>query len=193
MRALRLNFARRSNSFRPLGAVLLVFFIVSATYLGQSYVALSSDLETWEAKWRSLQKAQHKAADPDPGQKAGWEQLQAELKAANRVIVRLAMPWDDLFREVDASINDQVTLLSVEPDAEKREVRIIAEAKNLSSMLDYVRHLRTITLFKDAYVVSHQNQEQDPQKPVRFVLNAQWMDLSKYSENIQDKSSSLPN
>lgn len=183
MRALNLDFVRRPHWLRRLGFVLLLAAVAVAAYLGQAYLERSAEMEAWETKWRSLQKAQRKQAEPVHSQVAEWEHLQAELKVANQVIARLSLPWDALFREVEASVDDQVTLLSVEPDTEKRELRIMAEAKDLAAMLEYVKRFHAITLFKDAYVVSHQIQQQDPQKPVRFTVNAQWTEVMRHSPN----------
>lgn len=176
MRALKLDFIRRPTPLRRFGFILLATGVVVAGYLTQIYLKRTAELEGWGGKYRSLQKAQHKQLDSSTAKTAEWEHLQAELKAANRVIAQLALPWDALFREVEASVDEQVTLLSVEPDTEKRELRIIAEAENLDSMLEYARRVRAIALFKDAYVVSHQIQRQEPQQPVRFVVNAQWLE-----------------
>ena len=176
MRVLHLDFVSRPGILRRVGYVLLIVAVAGAAYLGQAYANLSADLVTWEAKWRSLQKTPRNDAEPGPKQKAEWEQLQAELKAANRVITRISMPWDVLFREVEASVDEQITLLGIEPDTEKREVRIVAEAKNLTAMLDYMKRLRTVAVFRDVHVLSHQIQQQDPQKPVRFVVTAQWLE-----------------
>ena len=177
MRTLNLDFVRQTSSLRRLGVILLIAAVATAAYLAQVYVKHSAELEVWQTKWHRLQKAQRKdATEPasNPSQKLEWEQLQSELKTANRVIARLSLPWDALFREVEIAVGEQVTLLSVEPDTEKSELRITAEAKNLTAMLEYIKRLRAIALFKDAHLTSHQIQQQDPQKPVRFVVNAQW-------------------
>jgi len=178
-RALELDFVCRPRRLRRLGVVLLLASMATAAYLGQAYLELKGDLSAWEAKWRSLQKTQRVAAEPDHGKKMEGQQLQAELKIAGRVIERLSTPWDRLFQEVEGSIGEQVTLLSVEPDTEKRELRIVAEAKNLAAMLEYVKGLRNIALFRDAHVLSHQVQQQDPQRPVRFVVSVQWLEWSQ--------------
>lgn len=174
MRPLNLDFAGRPGFLRQASVVLLIVAIASGAWLGKIYLDRSAELERWEAKWRTLQNQQSRDANPAPVNGVGWEQMQAELKAANRVIAQLSLPWDALFREVEASVNQDVTLLSVEPDVEKREVRITAETSNFATMLEYEKRLLTIALFKDAHIVSHQIQVQDPQRPVRFVVNAQW-------------------
>lgn len=123
-----------------------------------------------------------KASNKNPTQaqnKTNWEEMHAELKLANRVIERLSMPWDALFREIELSVDEQITLLNVEPDTEKKEIRIIAEAKSLTAMLDYMKRMRTIALFKDAHLLNHQIQQQDPQRPVRFLISANWVNVTQ--------------
>jgi hypothetical protein len=193
MRAIKLDFVHRPHPAQRWGYLLLLIAVVIAAYLGQSYLTLSGDVATWEMKWRALQSAQRKQAESSVIPQTEWQQMQAELKAARRVIAHLSMPWDGLFHEVDASVNDQVTLLSVEPDAEKHEVRITAETKNFSDMLDYVKRVRSITVLKDAYVVSHQIQEQDPQRPVRFIVDAQWIDLPVNGLRAEDTAPAVKN
>ncbi|MNQ42051.1 hypothetical protein D3C85_557470 [compost metagenome] len=129
----------------------------------------------WEEKWRSMQPEKRKIPDSDIGRKAQFEQMQVEFKAANRVITRLSMPWDALFREIEATINEDVTLLNVEPDTEKNEVRMTVEAKTLNAMLDYMKRMQTMPMFREAHIANHQVQSQDPQRPVRFLITAQWL------------------
>lgn len=174
MRALNLDFAKRSNPMRQAGVVMLFIALAVSAYVGKIYVDQTAELERWEARWHTLQRQQSKEAGAAPVNKIELEQLHAEIKAANRVIARLSLPWDALFREIETSVNPDVTLLNVEPDTEKREIRITAETKTFASMLEYGKTLQGSSLFKDAHIVSHQIQAQDPQRPVRFVVTAQW-------------------
>src|SRR3546814_13332811 len=43
-------------------------------------------------------------------------------------------------------------------------------------MLEYLRQVRKAPALRDAYLVSHQFNLQDPQKPVRFVIEGRWQD-----------------
>lgn len=179
MRALKLDFVYRPSRLRMLGFAAMALAVGVAATMLQAYMRLNTDLSDWEMKWSRLQKVQSHGEKHGVSQKEEGEKLQTELKFANEVIQRLALPWDRLFHEVETSVDEQVSLLGVEPDAEKRELRITAEAQSLSAMLEYTKRLQTIALFKDAHVASHQIQQQDPQKPVRFMVNAQWRELSK--------------
>ena len=173
MRPLKLDFVPRPSPLRWIGAALLVSALATAAYLAMSYVEQSAELERWEDKYSRLQKTQRTRSNL--GEAAESQHLQEEIKTANRVIARLSLPWDALFREIDASVDKHVTLLSIEPDAEKQDLRITGEARDLVVMLEYVRRLQSVTLLKDVHLISHQVQQQDPQKPVRFVIYAQWV------------------
>jgi Fimbrial assembly protein (PilN) len=67
-----------------------------------------------------------------------------------------------------------VALLSIESDTDKGRMKISGEAKDLQAMLDYLRFLGTQPTLAEVYLQSHQVQQQDPQRPVRFVLSADW-------------------
>jgi Tfp pilus assembly protein PilN len=68
-----------------------------------------------------------------------------------------------------------VALLQIESDVDKQHVKISAEARTLGAMLDYLRDLEGRSILSDVYLQSHQIQQQDPERPVRFVLTATWL------------------
>lgn len=102
------------------------------------------------------------------------EQIARETKQANAAILALSLPWKDFFHAFESTRTNDVAVLAIEPDAQKGVVRITAEAKKMESMLNYVSILQKIASFREVLILSHQIQEQDPQKPVRFVLQAAW-------------------
>ena len=109
-------------------------------------------------------------------EKKATKQVQLELTLAQRVIGHLAMPWEPLFQTLESTLGEDVSLLSVIPDTEKMTLSITAEAKNLATMISYQQRLADDPLFQDVYIASHQTQQQDLQKPVRFIINARWID-----------------
>ncbi len=175
MRGLNIDFAQRTSLVRKASIGMLLAAIVTTSHIGKTYYDLSLNLDAWKEKRRLAQADKRKAERPEAGSKEEMEKLESALKATQNVITRLALPWDALFSEIDSSVNDKVTLLSVEPDAEKKDLHIAAEAKDLTAMLDYEKRLQASALFRNVHVVSHQVQLQDPQRPVRFVIQAGWM------------------
>lgn len=171
-RPLQLDFAAQPGPLRTLGIALLVAGVAAVLWVGRAYLASSEELAGRDARWRVLQ-GQRSSAAPAPGD--SWKQFDTELAFANKTIGRLSLPWDRLFLEVEGSVDEHVTLLGVEPDADKGELKISAEARNLAAMLAYAKRLRAGPLFTGAHVQSHQLQLQDPQRPVRFTVQARWL------------------
>ena len=177
MRALDLDFVPRRSLARNLAWLLCGVALIAAAWLAYTHQGLQAELLEAQARLHGRQTRLHPPPAP-PLSKEASARAQTELKMARQVSDRLTVPWDNLFRELEASVGEQVTLLSIEPDREKRQLRITAEARNLPAMLDYARRLRELPSFRDAYVVSHQVRTADPQKPVRFVMSAQWRMLA---------------
>jgi Tfp pilus assembly protein PilN len=97
-----------------------------------------------------------------------------EAAAVNGAVSRLNLPWRALHDAVRAATPPAVALLALEPDAKKRVLRISAEAKNSDAMLAYVAALGHGKLFRAVTLVRHEVFEQDPNRPLRFQVDAAW-------------------
>lgn len=176
MKLLAINFAwKRQNWHHVAGLSVLVLAVLAAIASGWVYFRLHTEQERWQSDWRRLNGlATEKRGAGAPEEQ---ERMKAELRFANQIIDRLDTPWDALFSAVEGAYSDQTILLSVEPDAERREVRLTAEAKDLASMLEYLKQVRQSSVLKDAHISSHQINQQDALKPVRFTIEARWVDV----------------
>ena len=170
MALLRLDYQRRMLPFPWAGMFLLLLSITALLIAGVYYRDLAGKAVLWEAKARPLQRMSGKS----DGSVASVD-IEPEIKHANEVLQRLTLPWGKLFDAIESSSDRQVALLGMEPDAEKRLVKISGEAKDIQAVLDYIRRLSAQQVFNSVYLQSHQIQQQDPEKPVRFVLLAAWM------------------
>lgn len=94
-----------------------------------------------------------------------------QLQAVHR---RLNLPWGRIMHSLDASLPEDVVLLSVEPDAEKARLQIGAEAKNYEAMADFLRALNAGNVIRGAVLVTHQVKVEDKDRPIRFAISAQW-------------------
>ena len=156
------------------GIALFVAAMAIVSVLAWQYAKLQSELDQWQADWQRLQQSD--VAVQDTALPEEQERLKTELRFANRVIEKLDRPWDALFAAVEGATGDQSALLGIEPDPETRQVHLTAEAKSFSAMLDYLKQVRQSPVLQSAYLVSHQINQQDPQKPVRFTIDAPWAD-----------------
>ena len=98
------------------------------------------------------------------------------VAAINGAIAELNLPWQALFTSLEQIKPNNIALLGLEPNGPKHVLRISAEAKQAEDMLDFVRLLRRQPPFIDALLVKHETYAQDPNRPLRFAVEAVWKD-----------------
>lgn len=165
-----------SNAYWSVGRLAGVLgfatVVAAALWSGWDYADLISQRNEWQLEWQHLHKQNAKTERvPPPGEQA---RLKAELHLARQVIERLDAPWDDIFETVEGIYNERVTLLRLEPDTTRHEIRLVAEAKDMAAMLDYVRQVRRPSFLVEGYLLEHQINQLDPMHPVRFTILARW-------------------
>jgi Tfp pilus assembly protein PilN len=99
---------------------------------------------------------------------------EAQASAVNAAVLQLNLPWRALHDAVQAGTPANIALLAMEPDARKNSVRITAEAKSSDDMIAYVEQLQKGDWFSAVLLSRHEINEQDPNRPIRFQLDAQW-------------------
>ncbi|MFA6971933.1 MAG: PilN domain-containing protein [Gallionella sp.] len=173
---LRLDYQRGIQPFPWAGAVLLVSALTVLTLVGVYYRELAAKTVSWEAKVRKTATQDQRLTGPQTSQRGTTNTALTalEIKHANEVLQQLTLPWGKLFQAIESSSDKQVALLAMDPDAEKHVVKISGEAKNIAAVLDYIKRLAAQEVFSSVYLQSHQIQQLDPEKPVRFVLLAAW-------------------
>jgi hypothetical protein len=172
MTELRLDY-QPNTPFPWPGAILLVVSLVALVLSASYFYKLNSQVTAWEAKAeRSKDRRQAGAVQH------GGAELAQEVNNANDVLRRLSVPWASLFQAVESSGDQSITLLAIEPDSEKQQVKISGEAKNFSALMKYITHLQGQSVIGSVYLQNHDVQQQDPDKPVRFSLMAAWQDRS---------------
>jgi Tfp pilus assembly protein PilN len=165
---------RRSTSV--IGIVLALLGLCAAVWVGNAYFKDLQQRDAWEAKLQEIKKMSRRAPGAIAEPLRDSRELQQEVRVANTVLRQIAVPWDTLFREIEANTNESVALLSVQPDVLNRVVRIAGEAKNLDSLLDYIRRLGATKALSNVFLTGHEIKAQDTQRPVTFSLVAAWAD-----------------
>lgn len=170
MRALELDYRRQGSWLQAAGWAGLLLACLVTGYQGWHYRQLAVAVDARQAE------VDHLAAQLRPPQQArGTSQgHDAAMRHAREVLQHLGIPWEDLFAAVEASTNEEVALLGIEPEPEREQVRIIGEAKTYPAVLDYARRLEKSAPLTGVHLQNHQIQAQDPERPVRFVLGAVW-------------------
>lgn len=175
MTALRLDY-QHNPPFPLLGAALLGLASIILVLTGTYYVNLRNQVATLEAK---VEQAGNRGVQRLSGRSdRSSAELVQEVNNANEVLRRLTVPWESLFHALESSGNSNITLLAIEPDIEKQQVKIKGEAKDFPALVNYITHLQGQAVFGSVYLQNHDVQQQDPDKPVRFSLLAAWQEKS---------------
>nr|WP_315261352.1 hypothetical protein [uncultured Duganella sp.] len=100
---------------------------------------------------------------------------EAQAAFVNGAILQLNLPWRELQDAVLAATPRSVALLAMEPDPRKRVLKLTAESKTSDDMVAYVEALKEQDSFSGVLLTRHEINEQDPNRPLRFQLEATWL------------------
>lgn len=154
--------------------VLLAAALAVAADVGFSFINARSEAA---AKLEQLARLADKMPARDANAGSTNRTLSPEEFAAARdTIVRLSMPWNNIFRTLEAARSDDVALLSIEPDARTGSVSLTAEAKSYPAALTYVAWLSHERTLRDVRLAKHEIRQSDPRRPVSFTVSANWRD-----------------
>jgi Tfp pilus assembly protein PilN len=104
----------------------------------------------------------------------GAGELQPQVEAAAKAVARLAIPWGELYRCLEENADQDVSLLSVQPNPDKGELRLSGEARNFAALRSYLQRLGESGTLTEVRLLNHEPRESDAQKPVVFSLVAVW-------------------
>ncbi len=164
MKSVQLNFVARSPTRGRWPLVVLVFAVLAAWQYWHNQ-QLNQEVDKLREHAADLH---HRAEMTRLARLGTTEDLAKDLHGvSNRA-------WATLLNVIEAMATKRVALLVLEPDPLNGKVRVTAEAKDVSAMLDYVKQLQQQPGLRDVVLLSQQVNEDDPQQPVRFIVGAQW-------------------
>jgi hypothetical protein len=166
---LELDFARTKPRVRKLGVVLLGVGIVGAVLVLLDYRTVAAQIDGLHLRIAAI-TPDHRAAASD-------RTAARAVDDARDAVTELSTPWSLLLRELELASQDSkgsVAVLGIEPEREKRQVRVVAEARSLPIALAYVERLQQSQALRYPMLESHEVQAKDPEHPVRFQIRADW-------------------
>jgi Tfp pilus assembly protein PilN len=170
IRALTLDFKQTPRRWSALGLAVLALGALALAYVANAERGLAGQIDLAESRLELLAKR----GKIKPALPVDAQELQQEIRQANEILQQLSLPWDALFKAVEATSEQEIALLSIQPDVGKRIVRLSGEAKDFDALLAYVRRLEHSQILNHVYLTSHEVRTQVAEKPVRFALVANW-------------------
>ena len=173
MKLLHLDFVAEETSVRSFRLGLLVFgFVVLGAVLTYVWQDLIPRKHALDLKF-AYQQTELTPKSANPVMKP--EELAAAWRRVRVISDQLNLPWSRLFTSMgNASSKDNLAFLSIEPDAVKGQIVIVAEARDFDAMLKFFRAMQTSNDFADVTLQSHLLNHAVAEKPVRFRLSARW-------------------
>ncbi|MGB8436474.1 MAG: PilN domain-containing protein [Burkholderiales bacterium] len=173
MERMHLDFLHPHARHVGLGVLLLLAGAMAAGALLVQHYRVARETALLEERISDAGRLARRAMPRLEPMRVGGRALTEEIRDANAVIERLNVPWDVLFRDIEAVSGDGVTLLAIQPDPASRKVRIAGEARKLSAVLAYVERLEARKGLANVYLVAHEMRDTPP-RPIAFTLSAQW-------------------
>ena len=170
---LAIDFARSHRPVSRLGAVILFAGAMIAGFSIVEYVDVSDQLDATQLKRDSLKRKTVVASSAarSPEQQAVAERL---IQGASRIGRELRLPWDLLLEEIEDAVDDSVALLSLEPDAHKRQLRLSGEAKTLADALAFVARLEETESLRRPHLATQESKLSDGVRVIGFTIVADW-------------------
>lgn len=145
-----------------IGGLLLILGMQVLTNQ-QTLQLLASQEQEWHEKTIALKAKQQKQK-----QLPISELTSTQIRGYNNVIRQLNVPWKNLFEDLESMTPMDVALISIEPDGARSTVKLVAEAKSLTTLLNYSSKLQQNGIFGRITYSKHETNEQDTNKPIRL-------------------------
>lgn len=170
----RLDFAHPQPvvrlSGRLYGGLVLIAGIALASTLFVRYQDLAEGMDTAEAQIKRLARS----SAPGRLDRGSREAIAEEVRRVNQAALRLTIPWEGLFQSVEAAADKRVALLSLQPNFQKRELRITGEAEDFGAIRRYIERLERGDTLAGVRLVSHEVVARPNSTQLRFELTATW-------------------
>ena len=174
MRSLRLDYRDDVGLRKLLGYLLLSLVLLFAIAMGWYFNHLRLETQHLESIVDRVEGRINGHVTASEVTQIPPAKLAEIIKFSNRAIHQLNLPWDILFTQLESAKSDGVALLGIEPNAKSNAIKVEGEAKDYAAMIQYVRSLSKQGVLQGVYLTEHKMDDQNPDKPVHFTLEASW-------------------
>jgi Tfp pilus assembly protein PilN len=153
------------------GAAVLAAGLALALALSAYYHRVSSETQATEF---DLARLARQSGNPAPAAPKANDALRAEVKRVNQAAAQLTIPWEDLFRAVEAATGKKIALLALQPNFQRHELKLSGEADDFASIRRYMDQLDGSKILFDVRLQSHEVISRPNASAIRFELTATW-------------------
>lgn len=153
------------------GWALLLIGSITLAVAAQRWITLRNDLA-----FAQIRLENREALAPPERSTTPTITITPEMEARQRerqlIVNALHLDWQALFGTLERAQNADIALLSIQPDSRRGTLILSGEARNMAAVIGYQRRLNDG--LRDVVLTTHEVQEQNPHKPVRFTITGFW-------------------
>ncbi|MFZ6646012.1 PilN domain-containing protein [Undibacterium sp. TJN25] len=167
------NWHRAWHRLKLATTLSLILAIGLSIWFARSAFKLSQQLEQEKEKLVQLKRT---AIAPVSAKPTPLSKIPATQTASvNMAISQLNLPWRDVFSAIETATPSNIALISLEPDTKSARLKGTAETKNVDDMIAYMEKLKKEEFFSHVQILRHETIELDPNRPVRFHFEVEWV------------------
>ena len=159
-------------NFSLLGIFCLIFALIMTAFTWQSYLyqqaSLANNVSQLERYNKQLKPAKPSLAKPEMVVEA------KEIQQIKQTVSALTAPWDALLDGIEQTDMQNIVLLSLTPNLKKQQLLFTGEAKDLASVLQYIKQLEMQPMLSQVYLQKHTVDITNSAKQVNFNVSANW-------------------
>lgn len=178
MSRLKLTFPYAGQNVRSIDIALLCIGLIVLFVVFYQFKKTSEETNFWSVRVEKLEQQQ-----PQPvttrsraiSRTRDFDQeISKELTKANIILDQINLPWEALFDSIEHIVSEDIALLSLQPNVTNRTLRIRGEARNMAVLLDFIEAMEREVIFEKAHLVNYKIKQDNPYRPVDFLLTTLW-------------------
>lgn len=174
VRPLGIDFAGPPRASRLLGTVLVAIGIAAALWAVAEVRDAQDERDRQSERLDDTRRLARRALPSIERAGPAGRDAALDIRAANEVLDRLALPWDALFADIERSLGPDVALTLVQPDPKGRTVMLTGEARHLNALLTFLARLDGTPTLAETHLKQHEWRVTDPNRPLAFTVEARW-------------------
>jgi len=181
MRRLRLRFPDSGQQDHRIDLAILLLGILVLLIVFYQFRQASEEVNYWNNRVEHLEKQHqpkvtHRTRSSSRNREREFSQeIRKEIIQANAILEQINLPWETLFDAIEHAVNEDVALLTLQPNISSQLLRIGGEARNMAVLLDFVEALEREMVFKNAHLLNYKIKQDSPHRPITFLLTASWI------------------
>jgi hypothetical protein len=161
---LDLDYVARARHIPLAGVLVLAISLLVAGFMLESHRLAQIETAALKAQ------LERTGAERRPARPISRERLEEETRSAQAVVRQLNFPWAGMVQAIEKATTRDVALLQMQPNADARTLKLVAETRQSEAMFEFLRRLGAVGGLSDVHLVNHQVRRDDTPRSIQFSV-----------------------